>query len=391
MSKIQWTEQTWNPIIGCSKISPGCENCYAEKMAGRLANMRSTYYYMNVVKIDDDIHSPYKAFGEWDGKTHFVSSQLQNPMKRKKPTMYFVCSMGDLFHESVPFEWIDKVMAVIGRSQQHTFQILTKRPVRMKEYLMSEGRYDNILKEAQNISFYPEGLGIGISSPKDLKWWPNIWLGVTCENQEQANKRIPILLDIPAKVRFVSIEPMLDKVDLTRFFPSGYWGIHPTKGEMWYPKYYMVKCKCGWIGSSEYLGGGGPIADTGDNFDCYCPSCEREEDWVDIEGKLDWVICGGESGPNARPMHPDWVKSLRDQCESANVPFFFKQWGEWRLHSQTNMYELYGETGKHPHEFNYYDSNLNKTRTFGGDWIKCGKKAAGSLLKGIEYKQYPKP
>ena len=257
MSKIEWTNETWNPIIGCSKISEGCKNCYAEKMAYRLAcmelsNHEHQYNYANVVGNGMN--------RGWNGKTHCQEHQLEKPLKRKKPTMYFVCSMGDLFHESVPFEWIDKVFDIMEDCPQHTFQVLTKRPIIMYEYMK---RY-------------------GVGAMAD-----NIWLGVTAENQEQANKRIPVLLQIPAKVRFVSVEPMLEEIL--------FWNDWLEQ-----PSYPSDRLK-GIAYAVKYLA------------------------WAEWKCGIDWVICGGESGTNARPMHPDWVRNLKDQCESANVPFFFKQ------------------------------------------------------------------
>lgn len=241
MSKIEWTDQTWNPIIGCTKISHGCNNCYAETMAKRLSGIKTTAYYKNVIFQ----HPLAVNYGKWNGQTHFAESQLKKPLKWKKPRMIFVSSMGDLFHESVSFMDIRKVYDVIRKCPQHTFQILTKRPERMKD-------------------FYLEYYGFQNES--------NIWLGVTAENQELANKRIPILLQIPAKVHFVSVEPMLSAVDLS----------------LWFYSIFL------------------------------------QLPYNDI---IDWVICGGESGSNARPINPDWVRNLRDQCQELSVPFFFKQWG----------------------------------------------------------------
>ena len=173
-TRIEWTEHTWNPMSGCTKISDGCKNCYAEKMANRL-----------------------KAMGVKGYENGFAVTlhpeKLREPLERKKPTMYFVCSMGDLFHEDVPFDYIDQIFSTMVLCPQHTFQVLTKRPDRMKKYLEDEDR--KFLDIAgKNSCVYP---------------LPNVWLGVTAENQEQADKRIPILLDTPAAVRFVSIEPML--------------------------------------------------------------------------------------------------------------------------------------------------------------------------------------
>ena len=187
-TKIEWTHipnfkgETWNPIIGCSKVSPACTNCYAEKVATRLSNIETTTYYKNVIEN-----------GKWNGKTHLVSGLLDKPLQWKKPRAIFVGSMTDVFHESVPDEWIDDIMARTQFERQHIFIFLTKRPERMKQYFSSrefKGKYciDGVIQ--------------------------NVWLGVTAENQEQAIKRIPILLDTPAVKRFVSIEPMLSSMDL---------------------------------------------------------------------------------------------------------------------------------------------------------------------------------
>jgi protein gp37 len=179
-TKIEWANETWNPIIGCTKVSEGCKNCYAEKMANRLRNIKSTSEtYGQVTNIE----------GNWNGCVHFVDSAIQKPLKWRKPRMIFVCSMGDLFHENVSFEWILEVWFIMEKCPQHTFQILTKRPERMREFLS---------EWALNPFFEP------------LK---NVWIGVTAENQEQANKRIPILLEIQSAKRFVSCEPLLSEID----------------------------------------------------------------------------------------------------------------------------------------------------------------------------------
>lgn len=301
-TKIEWTESTWNPVSGCDKISAGCANCYAEKMAKRLQAM-GTKGYKNGFKVT--LHP----------------DRLSEPTNRKKPTMYFVCSMGDLFHDDVPFEFIDKILHTIIQTPQHTFQILTKRPERMQEYFNSF--YSAM--ELCDREFAP------------YKWWdylidgviPNLWLGVTAENQEQADNRIPILLGIPATKRFVSIEPMLSKIDLTKL-----------EKDMSDGTYYGYKMN----------------GLTGIGYE-YIPESSCEQKWA----KLDWVICGGETGANARPLHPNWVRSLRDQCQEANVPFFFKQWGEWI--------------------YNNFNGELLPDRV--------GKKQAGHLLDGIEYREIP--
>ncbi len=224
--------------------------------------------------------------GKWSGNTFMDETALEKPFTWKKPRRIFVCSMGDLFHESVPFDWIDKVIDVIQKNPQHTFQILTKRPEILKEYS------DYNMAEAI----------------------PNIWLGVTAENQEQADKRIPILMQTLATKRFVSIEPMLGPID---------------------------------IGSGDAL---------------------RWSNKPLIQ-HLDQVIVGGETGPGARPMHPDWVHEIRDQCVESNTPFFFKSWGEWAAFQIA--------TGK--------DHVLRSPVEF----IKMSKKKTGHLIEGKKWRQMP--
>ena len=320
MTKIEWTNETWNPIIGCNKVSLGCDNCYAEKMAYRLMHMPYGADYQFVLS-DNGKSDPekYKNLPKWNGETHFQKSQLDNPLKWKKPRMIFVVSMGDLFHESIPFEWIDKVFEVIFQTPQHTYQILTKRPERMKKYFEHQ---NELLKD----------LG-GYSPP------PFIWLGVTAENQEQANKRIPILLEIPAAIRFVSIEPMLSKIDIQKYLTPGADGL-PEE-------------------------------------------VERYHDWID------WVICGGESGSKARPMHPDWTRSLRDQCKKIGTPFFFKQWGEYTPNnSNTKWYKNIGIS----EDGGLFNKEIDLDAWQGRNFklmFKVGKSKTGNLLEGKEHNEMP--
>jgi protein gp37 len=274
-SKIEWTDETWNPVTGCTKTSEGCKNCYAERVTKRF------WPDINFSEI----------------KPHY--DRLEQPLKWRKPRKIFVCSMSDLFHEEVPFNFIDHIFAVMGRSQYHTFMILTKRPQRMLEYLKSE-RYQKILNIAYTLKFKDEGLGAGISNPNNMNWWPHVWLGVTVENQKTADERIPILLQIFAKVRFVSIEPMLGPVDLSKWLEPEGWYCENCQRELEPEEVTFTETHdIRQGGCGGYVGGP--------------PS------------QLDWVICGGESGPSARPIHPDWVRRLRDQCKEAGVPFFLKQ------------------------------------------------------------------
>lgn len=268
-SKIEWTDYTWNPTSGCTKKSKGCIHCYGEALAHRFWGER---------KFSDVRCHPEK---------------LDEPLKLRKPAKIFVNSMSDLFHQDVPDEFISSVFDVMGRKAAHqVFLILTKRPQRMAEWTAKA---------------YEE------NGP-----YPNVWLGVSVEDQTTADERIPLLLQTPAAHRFVSVEPMLGTVDIiSSIFRPGVW---------------------------ESAGGSQFSA-------------------IKIRG-IDWVVAGGETGSGARPMHPDWVKSLRDQCVGARVPFFFKSWGEWK-HIMDNH-----EPGRRL-------------------WEHVGKKASGHLIDGVEWRQFP--
>lgn len=254
-TKIEWCRnpdgtpgETINPIIGCTKCSPGCEHCYAERMAARLKRIPATG--LRYLEATDDA-------GHWTGKMMFVPSELEKPLRWKKPRRIFVGSMGDVFHKHVPMLWLDALMESIDAASQHTFILLTKRPDRMQFYFA-------------HMSGWCE------TTP------PNLWLGVTVENQQAADERIPLLLNTPAAVRFISVEPMLSHVDLSTYLP--------------------VQCTCG-------------------ENDCRCISGAS----ADADTSLDLVICGAETGPGARPMDLDWARSLRDQCVAAGTPYFFKK------------------------------------------------------------------
>ena len=291
-TKIEWTEYSWNPVTGCTPISEGCQNCYARRMANRLRG-RCGY----------PADEPFKVTLHKD--------RLEEPLRWKKPRRVFVCSMGDLFHEDV-HRWMRfEVMDIILQAKQHTFLILTKRPANMKEFF----------------EWYYSKAGRTIETIK------NLWLGVTAENQQRADERIPILLQIPAAVRFISVEPMLGPVDLL---------------------------------SNDYLGGCINCEVCLDNPET-CINCAQDR-------KIDWVICGGETGPGARPMHPDWVRNLRNQCQEAGVPFFFKQHGEW----------LHKTQGIDFHEGHKYYVWPDESMSF-----RVGKKAAGRLLDGRTWDEMP--
>ncbi len=313
-TNIEWTDATWNPIRGCSRISEGCRNCYAEGVANRFKGEGMPYEGL-IAKT-----------GQWNGNIKVIDDLLSQPVRWKKPRRIFVNSMSDLFHENLTDEQIDKVFGVMWACWmmgiEHKFQILTKRAKRMHEYMSQDRRYE-WAKAAM-----PAGLRDKITLYPNPH--PNIWLGVSVEDQKTADERIPFLLGTPAAVRWISAEPLLEKIDLTKVSyeqSPGYFG----DALQWYHR----------------------------------PHSERNTKW----NGLDWAVVGGESGKNARAMHPEWVRNLRDQCVDANVPFFFKQWGE---HA--------------PNWFN--DDNGNKIE--GSEWIdRMGKKIAGRTLDGQEWNQYP--
>lgn len=361
MTSIEWTEKTWNPVVGCDPVSPGCTNCYAMTMAARIERMGGAPQYDGTTK-------PSRAGAVWTGKVALAEKALLEPLKRKKPTTYFVNSMGDLFHEDVPEEWKDMVFAVMALCPQHTFQVLTKRSARMREYLTNDidlperiGRAAHELdwKRAQETlpSFNPDD--IHIFAPMPL---PNVWLGVSAEDQARADERIPDLLNTPAAVRFASCEPLLGLVDL-RSICTGWHFINSLDGFAWHDADRALKSeKC---------------------------------------ASLDWVIVGGESGRKARPMHPDWARSLRDQCEAAGTAFLFKQWGEYADHTETHSasercdassdlvitpdgHTIGGGSKSHG---GLVDTDWEERRAA---WMcKVGKKRAGRLMDGREWNGVP--
>jgi|SRR5882724_1947630 len=294
-TSIEWTDASWNPIVGCTEISPGCANCYAARLAA--TRLRNTPQYKGLATVNNP--GEHRWTGEVRNVFGIDPKVLEEPLHWRTPRRIFVCDMGDLFHESIEFSEIGKIWRTMGKCPQHTFQILTKRPDRMIEF---------------------------------FKWsgitWPlkNIWLGVSVENQHFADERIPLLLATPAAVRWISAEPLLGPI------------------------------QCSFIGRG------------------LTEVVMHRKDASDP--KIDWVVCGGESGTNARPMHPDWARSLRDQCQAAGVPFFFKQWGAWGPPFAAGPEEHVGP-------------QFMKTES--GDWLtKIGKKKAGRLLDGREWNEFPK-
>ncbi len=291
MNKIGWCDETINPVIGCTKISPACDHCYAEVMARRLAGMKYTREYGKVLTNN-----------KWNGRTIFRSNELLKPGRWKNPRKIFVVSMGDLFHESVPFEWIDKIIGLISDTPRHTYLFLTKRPEICLEFFKWFGNeikkvgFDSIPTQSSNPLDYYDPL-------------PNLWIGVTVENQEQAEKRIPILLQIPSSKKFISCEPLLESLDLSKWIsPCSYYCSHTDEDFAEYTTSYEF----------NQLDEGSQMTECA----MFYRNNHRSE-----PSKIDWVIAGGETGPKARLPNIEWFRSLRNQCKDTNIPFFFKKIG----------------------------------------------------------------
>jgi len=268
-TKIQWSEATWNPLNGCSRISAGCMHCYAERQASRFSGAGQTYDGLTLN-------------GKWTGNIRLNEQKLLDPIRWKRPRKIFVNSMSDLFHENVPDEWIDRIFAVMALAPQHTFQVLTKRPMRMGIYArMRDGMGNTQLCHA--INDIPAKFGNRHGALKMPL--PNVWLGVSVEDQKSADERIPLLLETPAAVRFVSYEPALGPVDFSNFL---------------YTRYHD--------GGARHM-----------------------------YHKLDWLICGGESGPGARRFDPAWARSVVQECKAAGVACFVKQMGSNAVETEEDV------------------------------------------------------
>ena len=346
-TKIEWTDATWNPIVGCSVVSPGCTNCYAMRLAGTR---------MKTHPSRAGLTQDSKAGPVWTGEVRFMEQWLAQPLRWRKPRMIFVCAHADLFHEAVPDKWIDRVFAVMALAPHHTFQVLTKRPERMRDYLAGYScdgaRRLNIAAAAGRLIEGGDWAGDTVAK---AEWpLPNVWLGTSVEDQRRADERIPLLLDTPAAVRWISAEPLLGPIDLTKI-----------DGGSLDPEARGIAVNA--------LTGGRASASP----------------W-----HLNWVVAGGESGPCARPMHPGWARSLRDQCAAVGVPFLFKQWGEWAsvLDRDRDDPDWRGYYPRHERIGNRV-LNLAGGCGFHGERVhimhRIGKNAAGRLLDGVIHDAYP--
>lgn len=321
-SKIEWTDHTFNPWLGCTKVSPGCDNCYAETLTARFGSV------------------------EWGaGKPRTLTS----PANWAKPRQWdkaaaaagvrhkvFCASLADVFDNEVPQEWREALWRLIQQTPHLDWLLLTKRIGNAAKMLP----------------------GAWLENPL-----PNVWLGASIVNQEEANRDIPKLLNTPARIRFLSMEPLLGAVDLE----------------------YPV----------ELYPNGAPYCCSGMECGCQGKPAEPPLFWG-----INWVIVGGESGVNARPMHPDWARQLRNQCVAARVPFLFKQWGEWAPHKPVAGGDLGGDMRKgnvrivHPTgqtDVEVFSATGGHNTIPGSKYMaRVGKKAAGRLLDGREWNEFPK-
>jgi protein gp37 len=343
-TKIEWADRTWNPIVGCSILSPGCKICYAMRMAARLAAMSVAHETANAgdpgpLAHYRDTTQPSRAGAEWTGKIGIApQSTFLAPLRWTRPRRIFVNSMSDLFHDDVPDDIIDLVFAIMTLAPQHTFKVLTKRSRRMRDYMRTEHRKRMIAEKVMQVSNMLAREAGSFKARVKLDHFsacfagnappPNVWLGVSTEDQTRYDERKPDLDETPAAVRFISAEPLLGPID-----------------------------------------GGPGIA------------------------SLDWVIVGGESGKGARPMLPDWARDLRDECAAAGVPFHFKQYGEWApgevgvrggtLDTATYFADAW-QYGRQTERVSMETHTEDEP-----DVYRVGKKAAGRLLDGVLHDDEP--
>lgn len=346
-TNIEWTDSTWNIVRGCARVSEGCRHCYAETIAHRFSKPGQPY------------HNLIATGGQWNGRVITLPEKLLEPYHWAKPRRVFVCSTSDLFHPSVPFKFIAAAFFIMSITTRHTYQVLTKRPERMRDFFnwvhkhsgaFNDDRITSAAYATPEIDAMPWRRATAHHGGYDSggPTWPytNIQLGVSVENQTAAHTRIDALLDCPAALRFLSVEPLLGPVSLKS------WPLAPAP----------------WPG-------------------------------------INWVIAGGESGPGARPPHPGWLRDLRDQCRARSVPFFFKQWGAWAPAdidpSGDMFYHHHGRKSGMPKykgaavsrvdgQCSHDANRLNDPATT-AVMYRVGKKRAGCQLDGETLQQLPAP
>jgi protein gp37 len=321
-TKIEWTDATWNPLRGCSRVSEGCRNCYAERVAARFNGPGLPYEGIATSMTTKYADGKQVTEARWTGEIKLVEDVVEQPIRWRRPRRIFVNSMSDLFHEKVPESWLDRIFAVMmvagiqrwhcSREHDcekancasvradpkdaygpHTFQILTKRPERMLAYLRDDTVWCRVEEEAEKMGYGDalEGADGVLTGKAGNAWLKNVWLGVSVEDQAAADKRIPILLDTPAAVRWISAEPLLGPLELH----DAFWRTTRTV-------------------TDEYESN---------------PRTPR----------LDWVVVGGESGPGARACSVHWIERILEQCREADVPSFAKQLGARPTITNVNLHD----------------------------------------------------
>jgi protein gp37 len=367
---IEWTDATWPIVQGCDYASPGCTHCYVPRTLWRLMHNPSLAI---AEPLQDLVRMHENGMPVFTGALALREDRLTWPLKWKKPRRIFVPSHGDIFHKDVPDAFLDKIFAVMALCPQHTFQVLTKRAARMNRYLTTHRIAERVAKvsveilplEGDNALVGAEiDKQVALTSGWDVWPRPNIWLGVSVEDQARADERIPLLLETPAAKRFLSCEPLLGAVDLTAL---------ETNRQ---PEVYEAEITNALTGRYRWELDGNTDASSG------------------IGPRINWVIGGFESGPNARPGHPGWGRSLRDQCAAAGVAFFWKQNGEYipavEGDDGTRMYWDADDGGP---EGRFAKRRAKVIYPFGDDQgvARVGKKAAGRLLDGREWNEVPQP
>jgi len=371
---IEWTDETWNFVVGCSIVSAGCTHCYAMQMARRLEAM-GVEHYKGLTRMSG-------GRAVWTGKVQAAPEHVwTKPLRWNQSKMIFPNSMSDMFHERIPFDLIDRAYAVMAITPRHIYQPLTKRSKRMMQYLNADRR-DEINSHA--------GTMMHFDAMPTLEQWPpaNIWHGVSAEDQPTADERIDDLMATPSAVRWISAEPLLGPLDIHR------WTLGLDVG-------YPARCaNCGKGHGFTRCPNTGGIAKQSPEHGC--------DQFVRVNGSggIDWVVVGGESGNGSRPMNPMWVLALKDQCDRAGVPFHLKQWGDWIA------YEHFGacgwnftreKDGKRLGRLSFkewedpdpsskeYETRYpwNTGQDTGPCMVRVGKKAAGRKLFGKVYDAYP--
>lgn len=384
-TSIEWADKTWSPIIGCDRVSPGCDSCYAITTA----HIRKSNPHPDIAAAFAGTTHKTDGRIDWTGQINHLEDRLTQPLAKdwQKPLKIFVNSQSDLFHKDVDTDFIAKVFAIMALTPQHEYQILTKRHARMRSVLTDTCTCGN--GHAPGVHFRSRmAWAVSKANPdripgvpddaehrvNNAPWpLPGVWMGVSVENQQWADTRIPALLDTPAAIRWISAEPLLGPIDLTRISASS-----KQQPDMVYDA----------LGQRYGVPGRWQAA---------------------TSARLNWVVAGGESGPKARPMHPDWPRSLRNQCAAAGVPYLFKQWGTWGVDWPLDKDGKVITTGRglgitvandgtvyQPGDLTYPDGprwgealRANHGRANLTAMYRLGKKKAGRELDGREHNGFP--